>query len=82
LSYRQMHMTPSAGTGGACFFRHAQAAGGFAQEGQMRPESMDTPAWNYPFISPTILLRSFSRATRPPICSRIRSMSSAVEGKG
>jgi hypothetical protein len=36
-----MRMTPSAGTGGACFFRHAHAASGFSQEGQMRPDSVE-----------------------------------------
>ena len=34
-------MTPSAGTGGTCFFRHAHAASGFSQEGQMRPDSVE-----------------------------------------
>jgi len=34
-------MTPSAGTGGACFFRHAHAAGGFLQAGQTRPGSVE-----------------------------------------
>ena len=34
-------MTPSAPEAGACCFRHAQAARGFEQEEQMRPESVE-----------------------------------------
>jgi hypothetical protein len=36
-----MRMTPSAGAGGACSFRHAQFASGFAQAGQMRPAPVE-----------------------------------------
>jgi hypothetical protein len=36
-----MRMIPSAGRGGTCFFPQMHSATGFAQEGQMRPESVE-----------------------------------------